>query len=236
MQTIQELEQQLAEAKKQAQQSENDKKLEEARQWIGKCYSSHLFQRVPKPGKQIHIRKIEDVKIDPDGRLLYCYYQLEFINWYDGKFKVEMHRSGSHDPYPSWISSWNHEITPDLFDRLETQIKAHAETYFDTISNLFKQSDYITVGDSIDESNEFNLLQKAHCEFIDLPEDVLQILSWKNHPFIYEGALLKNETSITLVKIIADEMIRNANSWGGSIYNRDKPRYDLLMNFYKKYS
>lgn len=236
MQTIQELEQKLAEAKELAQQSENDKKLEEAKQWIGKCYSSHLFQRLPKPGKQIYIRKIEDVKIDPDGRLNYYYYQIEFINWYDGKFKVEMHRSYSHDPYPTWVSSWSHEINPNLFDQLEKQVKAHAETYFDTISNLFKQSDYITNGNSSDESNKFSLLQKVHSEFIDLPEDVLQVLSWKKHPFIYDGKLLKTESSIDLIKIIADEMIKNANSWGGSIYNRDKPRYDLLINFYNKHS
>jgi len=235
MSTIEQLEKQLAEAKLLAKQQEDEKKLKQLQQWVGKCFSSHAFQRVPKPGKNLYIRKIEDVKIDPDGRTQYYFYQLEFMNWYDGKFKVEVLRSCSNEPYPTWVASWSHEIKPELFDEIADRVKAHAETCFDVISSLFKHTDCITVGNHSAEIEKTTLLKSAGHTFLPLPDNVLQILSWNNHPFIYEGKLLNTQESINIIKTIADNLIKNARDWGGTILSRDQPRYEALIYFYNKY-
>jgi hypothetical protein len=64
---------------------------------------------------------------------------------------------------------------------------------------------------------------------------VLQILSWNNHPFIYEGKLLNTPESISIIKIIANNLIKNARDWEGTILSRDQPRYEALISFYNKY-
>lgn len=235
MQTVEQLESMLAEAKLLAKQQEDEKKLNQLQQWVGKCFSSHVFQRVPRPGKSLYIRKIEDVKIDPDGRAQYYFYQLEFMNWYDGKFKVEVLRSCSNEPYPTWFASWSHEITPELFDEIADRVRAHAETYFDVISSLFKHTDSIANRDSCNETAKTTLLESAGHTFLPLPDNVLQTLSWNNHPFIYEGRLLNTPESISIIKTIADNLIKNARDWGGTILSRDQPRYEALIYFYNKY-
>jgi hypothetical protein len=210
--------------------------LENAKQYINKCYASHQFQRVPKPGKSIYIRKIENVRLDSNGEVVYSYNQIEFLNWHNNTFRVEINRGGSKEPYPAWISSWNYPISPELFDQIEIQVKAHAETYFDFISNLFKQTEYIRMGDSCNEESKYKRLEKAGYSFVDVPQDVFQILSYSNHPFLYETKMLNTQESIEIIRIIAEEMIENAIKWGDSILSRDQPRYDCLMKFYKSLS
>ena len=74
------------------------------------------------------------------------------------------------------------------------------------------------------------------CSFVDVPQDVFQILTYSNHPFLYETKMLNTQESIEIIRMIAEEMIENAIQWGDSILSRDQPRYDCLMKFYKSLS
>lgn len=241
MNKIQELEEQLAQVKKESKIIEIEKIKTQASQWIGKCFSSHLFQRKPKVGTTITLRKIIDVDVHEDFRVSYKGLNIEFHLYpYYNKFDIKIMEYNTQDqPFPSWISSFSHEISEELFNNILGQTKAHAETYFDTIKGLFKQQEYICIGDNNDENIKMSIL-KEHFSFIVLEENgyenIKDLLSWNHHPFIYgKNQLLFTKESIEIVKNIADKLFKNATNWGGTIYNRDYPRAEKLMEFYKKY-
>jgi hypothetical protein len=159
---------------------------------------------------------------------------------YYNKFDIKIMEYNTQDqPFPSWISSFSNEISEELFNTILEQTKAHAETYFDTIKGLFKQQEYICVGDHSDENIKISLL-KEHFGFITLEENgyenIKDLLSWNHHPFIYgNNQLLYTKESIEMIKNIADKLFKNAASWGGTIYARDYSRAEKLMEFYKKH-
>lgn len=61
--SVAQLKAELEQAEKIESQKEHNKKLADAQKWVGKCYSSHLFQRVPSPSKDITIRKVTSVEV-----------------------------------------------------------------------------------------------------------------------------------------------------------------------------
>lgn len=233
--TTEELEQLLAISKKQDEKERSQQMLQSAANFVGKCFSSHLFQRLPKANKQIYLRKIEDVKIDSNGKIAYLYTQITFTGHGD-TFKINVDKGSSDQPFPTWICSWSNEIESNLFEHIKNEVIAHGETYFDVISKLFKQTSLTTNGQMNKYNAQFYLLEKAGYSFIELPQDVFQLLSCYEHPFLYNEKILNTEQSIQIIKFIADDIIKNAQSWGGSILNRDRPRYETLIKFYNTYN
>ena len=241
MKSSAELERELEAAKKAEQDIQDEISLKDARKWIGKCYSSHLFQRVPRNMKSIHVRKVTNVRVE-DGRVWYEGINIEFqFDKQSKRLRVEIGTRNFNDrPFPTWISNWSHEISEDQFNTLLVEATVHADTYFDKLAEVFKQDQYINMGDSNDERNKIKLLSKRNT-FIDLSkekgyETVKDILSWNNHPFLYDHShLLFSKESIEIVKDIADEMEESARRWKGSILERDAPRIAKLRAFYKEH-
>jgi hypothetical protein len=240
MNKIQELEKELEKQKALEKEQYKQKRIDEASVWIGKCFSSHLFKRVPAHGKEITIRKITGVSCDSDGRLLYKGLNATFrLHPASDIFQITIQEYSTQDqPFPSWISSFSHEISEELFDRVMEETKAHSETYFDKMRSIFKQNEYISQGEHSDEATKIKWLSKQ--KFIELPTtgypNVKDILSWNNHPFLYGfNQLLNTKESIEIIKDIADHIEKNARSWGGSILERDLPRINVLREFYNKY-
>lgn len=239
--SVAELEQQLLKAKEQEAKDYENKLLKDAEAWIGKAYSSHLFQRVPAPSKEIVLRKITSVEVI-DKKVYYNSLNICFrLHPESDIFQVEIHKGGrSESPFPAWISSWNNEISPELFDTIMIEAKAHAETYFDKVRGLFKQQEYITQGDSTTENSYVNLLKENGFKLITLDSkgfnSIKDLLSWSRHPFVYGyDQLLYTKESIELVKAIAEKLHSEARKWGGSILERDYPRYMKMMAFYNEH-
>ncbi len=234
---IRELEIQLENAKKSQKEAEKLKNLDNNSKFIGKCYSTHLFQRVPKVNKKIYLRKVTDVIYEQD-ELYFVGTTITFQLTKSNDFKISISEEKCSQPYPYWISSLCHEISADLFDRILVETQAHAETYFDMVRGLFKQNELISSGDKMREENKLKWLNEE--KFIELPSEgfpsVKDILAWNNHPYLYDhNKLIHNKSSIEIVKKIADDIEKNMHSWGEAIYIRDKERVDVLRSFYKKY-
>lgn len=231
------LRKQLAEAEAEEKEDIKNNALEREKYWIGKCYSSHLFQRVPTSGKEITLRRIVDLEWVND-KVQYVGEHITFMYYPKYKrFKVEIQdRWATDSPFPSWISSFSHEISNELFEQVYNEVHIHADTYFDKIRSMFKQTEYISQGDHSREQSKLKWLSKQ--KFITLPSTgnpcVKDVLSWQNHPFLYGyDQLLDTKESIEIVKEIADDMEKRARQWGGSIWERDAPRIKILNDFYK---
>lgn len=241
MKSSTELEIELREAQKAETEAYAIKQEQEASKWIGKCYSSHLFQRVPKNFKSINVRKVTGVKYE-NKRIWYKGINIEmFFFPYQNRFKIDIEdRTHADTPFPTWISSWSHEITEKQFDAIYREAQAHADTYFDKLAKIFKQSEYISQGDHTDESSKLKWVMMRN-QMLDLTaekgyESVKDILSWNRHPYIYEtGMLIYNKESIELVKDIADQIETHSRKWGGSVWERDAPRVAKLRAFYKEH-
>lgn len=237
--SVAQLKSELEQAEKLELKKEHDKRLADAQKWVGKCYSSHLFQRVPNPSKEITIRKITSVEVNKEGKVYYNGINATFrLHQKSNVFSVQIMDYKTDSPFPSWISSFSHEISEELFDTTIIEVKAHAETYFDKMRSIFKQTEYITMGDSHDESSKLKWLSNEN--FITLESTGYQcmkdLLSWNHHPFLYGfDQLLYTKRSIEIVKEMADELIKNARQWGGTILERDYPRYEKMMKFYNQH-
>lgn len=237
--TSEQLRQQLVEVEKQEKEQIKTEALEREKHWIGKCYSSHLFQRVPTSGKEITLRRIIGLEWVND-RVYYVGEHITFLYHPKDRFKVEIQKEWRTDsPFPSWLSSFSHEISNELFEQVYNEVQIHADTYFDKIRAMFKQTEYIRQGDHNKENSKLKWLSKQ--KFITLPDTgypcIKDILAWQNHPFLYgNDQLLNTKESIDIVKEIADDMQENARSWGGSIWERDAPRIKILNEFYKKHT
>lgn len=242
MTKIEELERELQLQKELEKSSYIEKQLASESKWIGKCFSSHLFERIPKVGKEITLRKITNVVWDKHDEIInYEGLNITFRFWPTrNAFKVEIQDYATRDtPFPSWISSFSHEISEEVFNRIQIEVQAHAETYFDKIRAIFKQNEYISMGDHSDECSKINLLEKQGFQFIELPTEgypnIKDILAWNNHPFLYgANKLLYTKESMELIPVIADKIEENAQGWGGSIWERDSPRIAALRKFYQK--
>lgn len=243
MESKQELEKKLREInEKEEKQRQDDWLNSEIKQHVGKCYSSHLFQKLPKPGITIRIRKIISCTWDKGNNspifevedISFCRYkQYNKMN-----FSIEKHSSS--EAFPSWMGSWSYEISCDLFDNITEEITAHAEGYFDKIKHLFKQTEYISIGDNNDENNKLSLLEGF--DFIELDMEgyfnINDLLVWNNHPFHYgRNKLLNTKESIEIVNKIANKLEENVRNWSysSSIAERDVPRIKKLRSFYNKY-
>jgi len=244
MNEIRELENKLRLLKEEERKARADKELQYAReQWKGKCMSTHLFYRNVF-GKEIVLKRVVNVDRDPArGENSPITYFCDIIRYKhvpgEGRFNVEIESDRRFEsPFPTWLASFRHEISEDVFLAVKESAAHHAETYFDVIRQQFKQNDHITMGLSHDQKEEVSWL--TDFEFIELPREsnysVREILSWQNHPFLYEGyKLLKTKESLDIVLRMADSLAKHATSWGGSIYTRDMPRAKILREFYQKH-
>jgi hypothetical protein len=234
--TVQQIEQWLAEAKERELQDQIDKSIAEASKWIGKCYSSHLFQRVPKAGRQITVQRIDKVEYNKNrSRIEYQGTRVTLQAWTDDKFSFDINTCSSDTPFPSWIASFSHEIEPALFERILLEARAHADGYFDKIAGLFKQTQYITQGDSTMEGRKCQMVSK-YFHLVNIKDKhrvAKDVLSWNYHPFLYdEDTFTVSKESLAIVIDIADAMEESARSWGGSILERDMPRVRALRAFH----
>ena len=243
MSQVEKLKQELYLAELEEKKNRKDEVYNNAAKMIGKCYSSHLFQRTPRTKTEFRLLKIIGVKVDDNLRVLYnCIRMNLVISPKENFIQLQSRDTCYQDtPFPSYIGSMSHEISSSLFDRVIAEVQAHAETYFDKIRELFNQTEWITCGDHSSEQRKISHMEKAGMKFIHLDSEpsgvsVKEILAWNGHPFLYgKDQLLFTKESIEIVKAIANEMYTNATSWGGSIWERDSPRIVKLNNFYKKH-
>lgn len=243
MSKIKELEKQLEKAKKEELEKEASKKLSEAKKEIGKAFSTHTFQRLPKPNTRCTLLKVLDARINDSGEVRYTCetLSLNFGDPYIGKrnsINIAHNTSMQYDnPRPHWLGNFNHEISSETFDRILIEFTAHAETYFDKIRHLFHCQEYISVGDHHDEQSKCNLILKAGMKLFSIPKDVFELLTWEKHPFIYSDCkMLASKESLEIVKLIYQKMEENAIQWGGVIYERDAPRVKKLKEFYNEFT
>lgn len=218
-------------------EKENQKhiKLAEASRWIGKCYSTHTFKRVPKYGTSVVLRKITSVEYIDD--VIYYVGTNVTFNIYDNDlFNLSINNSSKSDsPFSHWMANFSHEISEGSFNTILENVKAHAESYFDTIRPLLKQDEYVTQGDSTGEFKKYQYL-KRYNSFVKLPIDVKDILVYEYHPYIFNyNELLDTKESFEIIKDIANKLRENAISWGGSIYSRDYPRSEILLKYYNQH-
>lgn len=236
MDKVTQLQQALVEAQKEAEDKRISDLLKENSKWVGKCYSSHLFHRLPANGKEITLRRITAVEYT-DNRVYYVGQHINFMYHPKRKaFKVEINdRWRTDSPFPSWISSFSHEITEGLFEQVYNEVQIHADTYFTKISGLFKQNEYISQGDHSNERSKIHYLTESGFSFITMKGLAKDVLSWQNHPFLYGyDQLLNTRESIEMVKTIADNMEASARQWGYSIWERDRDRVEALRSFYNQ--
>ena len=236
MNKIDELKQQLLEAEKEKKNEYINSQLEKGKLFINKCYSTHLFQRLPVAGKEIHLRKILNVKYDEhNNRLSYKTKNVKFSNYPQyGRFDFTIMEYNTHDPRPSHYG-FTHELSLELFDYFLIEITAHADGYFDKIKHIFKQDDFITVGENSDDKGRFSWVSKYN-KMIDLPtegyQNIKDLLYWNKHPYVFNNQMIDTKESIQIVKDIADKIQENSFKWGGSVYERDYPRVQQLNSFY----
>lgn len=239
--TKEQLERKLRELNENEEKQRQDNWLNsEIKQYVGKCYSTHLFQKLPKPGITIRVRKIISCDWDNGNKCpSFKVLDISFNRYLQyGKMNFSIEERTSNEALPSWIGRWSHEISVELFNSIVEQSIAHGEGYFDKIKHLFRQTEYITQGDHGDESARLDLLNDFN--LIDLPMEgylnINDLLIWNRHPFHYgRNKLLNTKESIEIVKKIADSIEKKAIKWGGSIYERDRPRIEKLRSFYEQY-
>lgn len=243
MSKIQELERQLEEAKKEELAKEAYKKLSEAKKEIGKAFSTHTFQRLPKPNTRCTLLKVIDVYINDSGQVRYTCetLNLNFGDPYTGKrnsINITHNTSMQYEhPRHHWIGNFSHEISSEIFDRILLEFTAHAETYFDKIRGLFHCQEMITQGDFQKSATSSSWIAQSGLKLFSVPKDVYELLTWDNHPFLYtDYKMLATSESLEIVKLIYRKMEQNAISWGGVIYERDTPRVKKLKEFYNEYT
>lgn len=243
MSKVQELEKQLEEARKEETAKIAYAKLSEAKKEIGKAYSTHTFQRLPKPNSQCHLIKVKDVFINSNGVVKYTCesLQINFGDPYTGKRNSinisHMVNREFDTPRPHWIGNFSHEIPSETFDRILLEFTAHAETYFDKIRGLFHCQEMITQGDFQKSATSSSWIAKSGLKLFAVPKDVYELLIWENHPFLYtDYKMLATSESLEIVKLIYSKMEQGAISWGGTIYERDAPRVKKLKEFYNEYT
>ena len=126
-----------------------------------------------------------------------------------------------------------------MFDKVFEQGKALIGTTYDNLRTVSKEQDMICVGDHNKLENlQRNLLEsgtfKESEDFLHLEDADAQLLSWNEHPFLFGNLLLNTVQSRKILIYMADKMMKSASSWGGSIYSRDKPRYDRMIAITRK--
>lgn len=243
MSKIHELEKQLEEARKEEAAKEAHARLSEAKEEIGKAYSTHTFQRLPKPNTRCTLLKVLDAYINDSGQVRYTCetLSLNFGDPYTGKrnsINISHNTSMQYDyPRPHWIGNFSHEIPSETFDRILLEFTAHAETYFDKIRNLFPCQEMITQGEFQKSATSSSLIEKSGLRLFSVPKDVYELLTWENHPFLYtDYKMLATSESMEIVKLIYSKMEQIAIRWGGVIYDRDAPRVKKLKEFYNEYT
>lgn len=210
---------------------------------VGKCYASHKLNRymTNKPSYSFTVVKITGKQHIDRSYKPFVYTGLSIHVFKNGKtFLVS--RSELQDNEPSL---WKYEITNEQFDTVDKLFIPGIEAHIDDLRNAFVSQDWVSQGDHDKCNKKCIYLDNLGIDYIDFKDNdgkfhgsnltIMEIISWNNHPFVFNGKLYKVQGWMDIVKKIRDEMQSDASSWGGGIYQRDAPRIKMLNDFIKKY-
>ena len=240
MSNVQELERQLADAKKQEIIDNLNTELLKHIHLKNKCYATHLFGRKSFQSIDAKFRKITDVIIK-DNKIRYEIENITYHKHMDGMLTFEVATTYSSEPH-HWYESFRYEIPLGQYETIKNQVTAQIDIIGDSIRSILKSpDDYIRQGEYSDEQVNEELILASKCPLIHLEEEpyhkvsVRELLVWNKHPLVISGKyLVNNKYSKLIAQNIVDELIKGARSWGGSIYDRDMPRAEKLQEFINK--
>lgn len=221
-----ELEAELAKIKEKKEKKVIEENLK-AMTLVGKCYSSHVIQRKVSGNYDFTLTRVIGRDWDEKSHIPYAYTGETIHCWkYGDKSGVVVNTfRGSIDRL------WTREISEEDYLRVKTQLLPLIEKSTNEIRNSFKRNFYTTNRDSANFSKKDDLFLKAAITYIELSEEILELLTWNNHPYLVGDKLYKSNQWLEMIIDIRDKMEENAYSWGGFILERDLPRIRALSRF-----
>ena len=215
MTKIQEIEQQLAQARKEEQTSYLNKDFEEIKkQYEGKCFGTHTFERNNKAAysSAVFIEKfyIEDnnifvlewyISINKQDK--YYKFSSSHINFnkskrerkltgnnYNVQYNLNLYSSRVKElPYANFIKLWNNA---DNFN----------EYMFEKFDETIVLTDQLRIGTANDEDRILEGLKNTGIKYIDLfkYKELLNILMYKRLPFLQEQRFLPTLLAKTILE------------------------------------
>ena len=241
-----ELKKQLKELEKKEKKDRIQQELDRMRKSMpaGTCYASHQLSRYMGGKKAYNFTVIKIGKPVYNDREWRSYeYETERVHVYKDGNKLEISRGKSAEESPGF----KYEITEAEFNDVYNGLVPGIEKLLDEMRMRHKAVDYVSEGKHSEDAGSGALLKWAGYEWIDFEEEndthyvhkpfttVFEVLRWDNHPYLFNKRLYKAPMWKEMVHRIADEMEKDARSWGGSIWEKDYPRFTALRKFIKQY-
>lgn len=249
METSKQLEQKLKETKLSEAKQELEKELQSLKShYFDKCSSSHTIARYYNEGINLSMRWIKDVFIEEDnykngneaGKIVMIVDTLRYSKNKNGQACFELKENEKHGRFGTYDFMFRHSISKAQFQSAAQQAKAQIDLIYDKIKVGLQSTDCINIGDDSSEESKVKHLLESKTPIIDLskyqsalPHTTIQeMLGWYKHPFLIGKSYLLNTIySKTIIEKMIANLIKSAQNWGGSIYERDMPRARALQAF-----
>lgn len=231
---IQDLKRQLIEAELLEKNKELHVELEKAKElYFNKCYASHTLTG-KFPDKEFNAVWYKDIYIEND-KIRFKSINISARRNTDGVIQFQINNLSYGDPRSGYSGLYRYEISKEQFITAKKQASATIDNLFNSLTESFKNPKELLNGYEYDECKlHTKYLHENNVPIIDLSsnKEILDILRWNYHPFVFSGKwLLNNQASRQIIIKIADKLHDSAVSWGGKIYERDMPRSKTLMSF-----
>lgn len=242
MNNIQQLENQLKEAKNKEKQERLEKELKDKKDKYEGCWSTHRICRFNYPGKgfDFNLVRYYDFQIKDDK--IVCKNEQITCHSSNNNFTFEIRDYSFLNSTDSGMYMYDmcrYKISQESFEKMKNQVKAYLEKSIDNIRlEIPLQHETITIGDNSKEEAAIELLLYGGDNLINVENiegmkyiTILELLTWYHHPYLIGKYLLNNQTSKKILQKIIDDLTESARKWGGSIWERDYPRIQALNRF-----
>ena len=243
--TVQELEIKLKNLKEQEQINQLSRELEiQKTKYLGKCYATHTFSRLEKHASfsalTACLRRVNEVYLQDGKTIMLSIENIDYRRDTDGRLSFDISYRTSTTVH-NWYENFRYEIKPEQYETVKQMVTAKIDLIGEEIRKSMKSPNIIqTNGNHSKEQQQVQLLIDSKMPFIKLGQErekdtnlsVREILSWQAHPLLIGGEyLINNQYSKEIVLKIANDLKSKAIIWGRSIYERDIPRAEALLNF-----
>jgi len=235
--TVAEIQKELEEAKTAERLAQHQRDLEFYKERKGKCYCTHTLERRSK-ALYVSFVKVLDVYANENG--VYKTAETMSLHYRRGDFMTFNFQGPTAYQIGGYPEFGKHEITEAQYNAARDLAVAKIESITDEMRAGMKLTDWVSGGDYTREKNYVKHLQAAGVALIDINEDpdaypyekMVNYLSWYDHPLFFANRyLVRSLESKAILQSIINEKEEHARQWGGSIWERDMPRVQIMKDF-----
>lgn len=239
MNRTEELKKEIERIEKKEKAESMKRELSRMKENVGKGWCTHSISTYMTRGRgayEFYAFFVDDARIDEEEPE-YVIRKVCIIKHPDG-FKFETEINDYSQDLPFWLGTFRYEINEKDFTKIYEEAVAAVEVGIDHIRKDQPVGYKVSGGDHRIQTRGAALLSDLGYQFIDMEKQnplAFGLLCREAHPFLYGSQLLKSPESIKLAYKIADNVENSAQSWGGTIWERDQPRVDALRDFLNKH-